>query len=1087
MRLIVRLAVLNLMIASASCFAQEIEGSRLTAAPARAQVDPHVTRVGVTDGDNLHFLRLSRSLGLSQQRVTHIVQDDRGFLWFGTQYGLNRYDGYRFRVFKNDPADAGSLCDVHITALFKDRAGHLWVGCNYSVDRYDPVTETFVHYRLERSVAAHTSGAVRHISQDGAGHLWLSTGNGLYRLDPQSNAVQRFTHESSDPFSLSNSEIKFSGEDRSGAFWVANGAGLDRFDRQNRRVTLHVPLHEPGDLKFHEDRDGTFWILQTSGNGLSTLDRPTGRLTRYSFETKPLPGELPSGALTGVSSMLEDRNGTLWVGTLSDGILKFDRGRREFTRYRNDPANSESPSENRITTLFEDREGNIWTGFGATEPGFFVTSALPFTKLPFDARNPNNLGESLVNVIYEDRRGILWIGTTGALNRFDRNTGQFAHFDVPSNGVAGEVLAVVADPSAEALWIGTGGQGLYRLDTASGHMQAFRHDDTDATSLSDNRVIRLFYDSHGRLWIGTFDGLNRYDPATGTFITYRHGKEDAPHAYRSIVEDANGTLWLDADGDGMQRFDPDTARFTPVRLQPASQSPLLYTRVQSLHVDHVGAVWAGTGNGLYRYDVQTGKSTYYSERDGLPSNTVSCVFEDDFGELWMGTSEGLSRLDRSRRTFKNYSLADGLPGLDFTGWSACFRGASGDMFFGGFAGAVTFRPENVRDLDYTPPMALTGLRLFGVPVEPGPDSPLSRALGYTQALTLLHHQNSFSIEFTTLSFRSPATNRYRYRLEGLEDRWQEVGSERRFASYTTLPPGQYRFRVQGATSRGPWGEPGLDVAIEIQPPWWATWWFRALLVFLVLAIVIAAYLWRIRQIARQFSIRLDERVNERTRIARELHDSLLQGFQGLIFRMQAVRALLPDRAPEAATLLETALDGGDRAIAEGRAAVHDLRSNAPAASDLADALTALGEELTADGLRPLAFRVVVEGKARPVAPIVRDDVYRIAREALRNAAQHSQAPHIEAELHFAERALILRIRDDGIGADANVASEARRAGHWGLQGMRERAESIGARLDVWSEHGAGTEVELSIPAHVAYDRPMTRRSWFRVRTLGNHS
>jgi ligand-binding sensor domain-containing protein len=269
--------VVPLVLASASCFAQAIGGSQLASAPARAQIDPHIVRLGVVDGDDLRFVRLSRSQGLSQQRVTHIVQDDRGFLWFGTQYGLNRYDGYRFRVFKNDPADSESLCDVHITALFKDRAGRLWVGCSYSIDRYDPVTEKFVHYRLEHSTAAHTSGAVRHISQDREGRLWLSTGNGLYCLDPETGSVQRFAHESANPFSLSSSEIKFSGEDRSGAFWVATGAGLDQLDRQNRRVTLHVPLQEFRDLEFYEDREGTFWILGESGPGLSILDRRTHR------------------------------------------------------------------------------------------------------------------------------------------------------------------------------------------------------------------------------------------------------------------------------------------------------------------------------------------------------------------------------------------------------------------------------------------------------------------------------------------------------------------------------------------------------------------------------------------------------------------------------------------------------------------------------------------------------------------------------------------------------------------------------------------------------------------------------------------
>jgi signal transduction histidine kinase len=252
----------------------------------------------------------------------------------------------------------------------------------------------------------------------------------------------------------------------------------------------------------------------------------------------------------------------------------------------------------------------------------------------------------------------------------------------------------------------------------------------------------------------------------------------------------------------------------------------------------------------------------------------------------------------------------------------------------------------------------------------------------------------------------------------------------------------------------------------------------------MLAMIIGAYLLRIRQISHQFNIRLHERVNERTRIARELHDSLLQGFQGLIYRIQAVHALLPDRAAEAATILESTLDSGDRAIAEGRAAVHDLRSNMPVASDLADSLAALGEELTVDGLHPLAFRIAVEGMARAVEPLVRDDVYRIAREALRNAAQHAGAQHIEAELHYGEHAFTLRIRDDGIGIDATVVREGQRAGHWGLQGMRERAEAFGAHLAVWSEHGAGTEVELSVPAEIAYGRAMSRRSWLRTRTRG---
>jgi len=1039
--------------------------------PAIAQVDAETLRVGIVDSTDIRFVRLSRSQGLSQQRVTHIVQDDRGFLWFGTQYGLNRYDGYRFRVFKHDPADARSLGGVYISALFKDRDGKLWIGCDYSLDRYDPVTETFVHYRLEPWEAQHRNGAVRHISQGSDGMLWLATGNGLYRLDGRTGAVERFHHDPADPFSLGSDDVKYSGEDRAGSFWVAGGAGLDQFDRSRGRTLLRIPLREPRDLSFHEDRSGTFWILYASGNGLAMFDRRTRRLTRVSFAAHDLPG-LP---LTGVSSMVEDGQGTLWLGTFSDGILRFDRKKQQFVRFRNDPSNSESLSENRITTLFEDREGNIWAGFGATEPAFFATHPLPFRKLPFDSHNPNNLGETLVNVLYEDRQGILWIGTTGALNRLDRRTGRLTHLDVPGHGIASDVLALVED-RAGALWIGTSGQGLYRRDAVTGRMTVFRHAEQDPTSLSNDSVIRLFIDRAGNLWVGTLDGLNRLDPVTQRFTVYRHRESGAATAYEGIVEDARGILWLGTYGSGVLRFEPSTGRFTSVRNARSPDRLLSDDRLNSVQLDHTGAVWAATQNGLDRVDTVTGAITHYSERDGLASNAVSCVVEDVHGEIWMGTSEGISRLDARRRTFRNYTQADGLPGPDLTGWSACFRGASGEIFVGGFAGAVVFRPEEVTDAGFAPPVALTEFQLAGVPVALGSGSPLARAIDYTEQLTLAYDENDFSFEFTTLGFRSPLTNRYRYVLEGVDEDWHEVGSDRRFASYTTVPPGTYRFKVQGATSRGPWGEPGVSVMVRITPPWWGTWWFRTLLGLAAVLAALAVYWWRISAITRAFNIRIEERVGERTRIARELHDSLLQGFQGLVFRLQAVRDLLPQRAADAIVALDVAMERGDRVIAEGRETVNNLRAASLSASDLSDSLTALVDELTSEaGERSAAYRVVVEGKPRSIAPLVRDDVYRIAREGLRNATQHSKARHIEAELHYGDTALILRIRDDGVGIDRRVLDMGRRPGHWGLQGMRERAESIGGRLDVWSEHGAGTETELSIPAHIAYGSQIARK------------
>jgi ligand-binding sensor domain-containing protein/signal transduction histidine kinase len=1027
---------------------------------ATANSDP--VRLPLIEGRQIRFERLRRSQGLSHERVTHIVQDDRGFMWFGTPLGLNRYDGYRFRTFKNDPDVPNSLCGVVISSLFSDRSGRLWVGCDYAIDRYDPVTETFIHYPLGAPVSSGTPGAVRHISQDRAGLLWLSTGNGLYRLDPATGAITHFTHDGADPSSLASNDVRSSGEDRGGEFWVATRGGLDLFDRDHGRVTGHVPLSEARDFSFYEDRAGIFWLLYASGNGLAVLDRKTLQLTHYSFGR----GNSPTHPLTGVSSMLEDREGTLWIGTFSDGLLEYDRLHHQFIRYRNDPSNGQSLSEDRITTLFEDRESNIWVGFGATEPAFFNTRPPPFVTLPPDPRNSANLGERLVNAIHEDREGILWMGTTGALVRLDRRDGRYAHMDVPGNGIASDVLSIAEDSSG-ALWIGTSGQGLYRRPRGSERLQAFRHDDAAATSLSNDTVVALLIDHTGTLWVSTYDGLNRFEPATQGFTVF-HLSPGESDTYQNIMEDQHGTLWLASYGNGVLRFDPASGRFARFGRRPHGET-LGDTRVNSLLIDHDGVLWAGTQNGIDRFDVTRGWSAHYSA--GI---AVSCVLEDSTGTLWFGTSAGLSRLDAQRQSFRNYSETDGLPGPNFTGWRACFRNARDEMFFGGFSGAVTFRPENLVDVSYTPPVALTGFRLFGESVALGRDSPLTRAIDYTDDLTLSHDEHSPSFEFSALSFRSPATNRYRYKLEGVDKNWQEVGSDRRYASYTTLPAGTYRFRVQAATNRGPWSEPGVTVRLRIQPAWWATWWFRTLFAAIALLTILSAYLLRVRALHRRFEALLKARESERVRIARDLHDTLLQGCQALLIRLQAARNLLPQRPADAARALDTAMNVGDRAMAESRAAVQELRAPAPVANDLAHSFTALGNELLLHRQAGVPkYSVLVEGRSQVIAPLVRDEIYQIGREAIRNSVAHAQAQRIEAELVFSESEFRLRVRDDGVGINGEILKHAR-PGHWGLKGMKERAESFGGRLKVWSQSGAGTEIELIVPARICYGRDKLR-------------
>jgi signal transduction histidine kinase len=383
---------------------------------------------------------------------------------------------------------------------------------------------------------------------------------------------------------------------------------------------------------------------------------------------------------------------------------------------------------------------------------------------------------------------------------------------------------------------------------------------------------------------------------------------------------------------------------------------------------------------------------------------------------------------------------------------------------------------------FVPRTVLTDFRLSGNPVSIGSGSPLKQSINYTDAITLSHQQNIFSIEFSALSYFNSETNRYRYRLDGLDNRWHEVGSDQRTANYTTLPPSTYIFEVQGATNRGNWSEPGARLRIEILPAWYQTLLFRSVCLAMVFLFLWSIYRLRLSQLERQFKTAFEARVDERIRIARELHDTLLQSFNGLLLRFQAVSNVLPARPEDAKKRVDAAIEEAANAITEGRDAVHQLRSGALMTVDLAQSLNTFGRELlsqSTDESLP-EFRAQVEGTPRTLNPIVRDEAFRMAAEALRNAVRHAGARRIEVEIRYDDQGLRLRIRDDGKGIDPSVLDNDQHAlGHWGLRGMRERAKLVGGELEVWSELDSGTEVELIIPAGSAYAKPpASRRSPF---------
>jgi ligand-binding sensor domain-containing protein len=702
-------------------------------------------------GSDISFRELSDVKGLSQTRVLQIVQDDQGFMWFGTQYGLDRYDGYKFRVFTPVPGRVNSLSGAYIYSLFKDRDGILWIGCDQFLERFDPATETFTHYRIESDAPSRVPLTVVQISQDHAGMLWLATGGGLYGFDPRTGQItHHYTHDPHNPSSLSSNDLRSTGEDRSGRFWVMERSDLEQFDRETGKVTLRVSLPESGldSATFYEDHLGTFWIVygaDRGDGGLATFDRTTNRITNFSLYDRDSGRKMSSGVL----KLLEDENGTLWFASESEGLLRFDREHGRMISYRNQRDNVVSIAEDRLISLGKDHQGNIWTAFHARSPNVFSIKRPSFNPLLRPSLSPNSLGEYIVNAIYEDRDGVLWVGITGSLLRIDPKSGEYEFFRPSGSRLHFDPIAITEDRGGN-LWVGTVTEGLYRFDRSTGKFKNYVHHPDDPSSLSANTIIRIFVDHAGRIWLATGNGLDRFDPSTEHFTTYKRDVQSRTENFFDIDEDQNGGLWLGGTL-GLQHFDPTTGKFVGYEHKLEDPYSLSDNRVTSVHVDHAGTVWAATESGFDKLNPESGRFTSYYTKDGLPSDRVNCVLEDQRGNLWMSTNRGISRFDPGANTFKNYSTADGLPGMDFTGWLTCSKGATGRMYFGGFSGATSFYPDRVVDSAYVPPIVFTDFRLSGRSVEVGGGSPLKKSISYTDNITLSHQQSTIAVEFAALS------------------------------------------------------------------------------------------------------------------------------------------------------------------------------------------------------------------------------------------------------------------------------------------------------------------------------------------------
>jgi len=1033
---------------------------------------------GHLTGD-LRFTHLTTNDGLSQGYVTAILQDRKGFMWFATRDGLNRYDGNAFVVYKNNPNDPGSLSSNFIQDLIEDDNGYLWIATNTGVNKFNPLTERFTRYLHDANNPHSIGGAnVTSIARDGRGYLWFGTQDGgLDKFDPRTGMSIHYRNDSDGQFV---GRINHVFEDSHGDIWFVSERGLFHLNQQGGQITRPPATRSGlGAVSVYEGETGTLWILTHSPIvGLVKYDRHSDRFTKYPLDAGAagvLASQMTGGSLNG--RLVADGQNGLWVPS-SQGLFYFDRRTERFTyRFQHNESNPDSLDSNAVMSVYQDRSGVLWVGTENAGLNILNFRQKQFVHYMHRTSDPNSLSPGRVKAIYQDPNGVLWVGLfPRALNRLDRKTGRIPHY-IPDHGDGNKlgngtnVNAIYRD-AAGYLWVGGGGSGLARFDERSRRFRHYRHSPDDPNSLLSDNVITIYGDRNGHMWVGGQSGIGRFDPATDRFTNYRPVPMNPASLFNwiwAIYEDRSGTLWLGTFGGALISFDDKAQTFMTYMPDPHNPQRLNGGGLTTIHEDRTGTLWVGGFDGLYRYNRQSETFARYTESQGLPSSTIRCIQEDGLGRLWLSTQKGISRFDPKSETFRNYDASDGLQSNEFS--DGCYAGPDGEMFFGGSNGFNAFFPERVRDDPYVPPVVITSFKIFNKPVAIGADSVLKKAIPYVDLLTLSYRDYVFSFEFAALSYGNSHKNRYRYKLEGFDPGWNEVGSKHRLATYTNLDPARYVFRVQGSNSDGVWNEQGVSLPILITPPWYRENWFRVLSAAVFLALLWAAYQFRVRQLQHEFNMRLEGRVEERTRIARELHDTLLQSVQGLMFSFQAARNLLPGRIEEAIRTLDGAIREGDEAIAEGRNAIQGLRAGPELESNLEHLLTALGKELarssSAEGELP-AFQVTVEGARQPLSPLLNDEVYRIAREILRNAFHHAHASRIEAEIAYDGQFFRLRIRDDGKGIDRRVLEAGARQGHWGLPGVRERAKRIGARLNLWSELGAGTEAELTIPARIAY-------------------
>lgn len=873
------------------------------------------TSVFAQQSTQYRFKQIYSGNTLPNLNVHKILQDKRGFLWFCSEEGLNKYDGYNFTIYKKEPHNNRSLSDDFIYSACEDTGGILWVATNDGgLNKFDPVTNESVKFLHDpynnKSI---NSNLLTSILEDQSGNLWIGTSDmGLDRFDKKTNRFYHYLHDPKNEESISSDDISSLFEDKYGDIWIGTReGGLNKYNKKTDSFISYKFKNNSSSsissntvLSFFETRNSSDPVLWVGTlNGLNSFNRITGKFTNYLKNSESSFNTMDYGKNT-ITSILEIQKGVLWLATF-EGIVEFRTVSGKYNRIVNIPANSNSLPGNRIMTLFEDRGGVIWVSI--LEKGIvkYNRGSKAFRFFKPEPKFANSLSNGPIRAIEEDSYGNLWLGTLGSgIDIMDPGYQNIRHlrFSLLRKGglSSNEISSIYRDRSGN-MWIGSWTSGLNFLDSSqlkAEHdgkvipellkFKSYKADPENPLSLHNNIVQAIYdlnIDKKDIMLIGTGQGLDLFDKRKQSFIHILHDPND-PNSIsdnriqsKCIIQDRKNNLWI-GTWNGLNKIKASELlsslnsnkmpAFVHYFNDPSNVNSLSDNRIISMHEDNDGTIWVGTyGGGLnklkYYIDKNTKKENVniksYSVKDGLPSDVVFGILEDKANYLWLSTNNGLSRFDKKNETFINYTTEDGLQSTQFY-WGAFCKRKNGELIFGGVNGFYAFAPNEIVKDTFHAPVQITTFKVADQSGEMTSD-----VYGKNE-ISLPYDNNSFSFEFSSLDFLSPERNQYAYMLEGFDEKWIKSGN-RRYASYTNVNPGEYRFRVRGTNSNGQWNKDEAIIKIRVVPPFWMTLWFKILSAILVAAITVFIYKRRILKIQRR-NQQLIREIEDRRKVEEQL-------------------------------------------------------------------------------------------------------------------------------------------------------------------------------------------------------------------------